>query len=91
MATFIAPFGLLLSQGIQLTLEEKLIVSAGFRTRLVAGCISVAELDTQSIAQFVGGEETIVSMTDLYGPKIQLAVSLLGQTAAWKRLKDLST
>lgn len=87
--TFIAPFGLLLSAGIQVAVDGTALTQGGFRTCLPRGCVSVIDLAQGALGKLTTGKTATITMQNTGGQEISLAVSLAGFTAAWNRLKGI--
>lgn len=85
----VAPFGLLLSEGVRLSIGETALASGGFTTCLPMGCIARAEVDAAAIARMKAGEEMTARMQTTTGQAVALSLSLSGFTAAWERLNAL--
>ena len=103
-AVIIAPFGLDLSKGIQLTVMKKAGASgseqtvqpgqqanAPFHTCLPSGCLAKFDLDGPMFSALRKGTEARISMTSIdEGQSVQLKISLNGFTAAERRMKTLA-
>jgi len=87
--TLITPFGLLLSEGITIEVDEAVLLQTGFRTCLPAGCVAVAELDQANVDALAIGQNATVIMTSTNTQQLSITVSLDGFTSAWNRLKDI--
>jgi invasion protein IalB len=87
--TVVAPFGLLLSEGVKVSVADKELVSASFRTCLPAGCIAVSDLDEAVLTAFAAGDQAVVAMQDTNAQPVNINLSLAGFTNAWNRLKAL--
>ena len=87
--TVVAPFGLLLSEGVKLSVGEMPLVALGFTTCLQAGCIAVSNLEAAAIDTLAAGDQVVVEMTDTNDQPLKLNVSLRGFTAAWNKLASL--
>ena len=87
--TLVAPFGLLLSEGISISVADNDLLSVPFRTCLPGGCIGQAQVSQSVIAQLVAGDEARVSMVTNAEQPLAVTVSLIGFTAAWNRLLEL--
>lgn len=88
-ATLILPFGLLLSEGISIEVEEAEIARLAFRTCLPAGCIVELDITDDILGQFESAESAGVLMTANGGQPFRTDVSLKGFSAAYRRLLDL--
>lgn len=87
--TIVAPFGLLLSEGVKIEVGEVKLLNAAFRTCLSAGCVAVADLAQADIDVLAAGETATVLMADTNNQELRINVSLTGFTAAWNRLKGM--
>jgi len=87
--TFIAPFGLLLSEGIKVAVDGNTVAQGGFRTCLPRGCVSTINLAQEVLDRFSAGAEATITMRGVKGRKITLTLSLSGFTAAWNRLEKI--
>lgn len=85
--TIVAPFGLLLSEGITLTDNGTALALIGFRTCLPTGCIARADLDADTIANVIAAPDLTLSMRAAPGGE-PVTIPLLreGLTEAWTRL-----
>jgi invasion protein IalB len=88
-ATLVLPFGLLLSDGVRIEMEEKEVARGTFRTCLPAGCISEMELGDDLVEQMRTGEKLTVVVTANNGQATRMDVSLVGFGNAYQRLVDL--
>lgn len=87
--TVIAPFGLLLSEGVKLSVGETQVAALGFTTCLPAGCVAVSDLDVTAVDTLAAGDQALVEMTDTNTQPVKLNLSLKGFTAAWNKLASL--
>lgn len=87
--TVVAPFGLLLSEGVKVSVADKELLSANFRTCLPGGCIAVSDLDEAALTALAAGDQAVVAMVDTNAQPVNINVSLAGFTNAWNRLKGL--
>ena len=87
--TVIAPFGVLLSDGVRIRLEDTDVIQMGFLTCLSNGCIANADLESDAVAAMERGTGATVRMQTLQGQALDLEVSLMGFTAAMNRLRSL--
>jgi invasion protein IalB len=87
--TVVAPFGLLLAEGVKLSVGETPLVALGFTTCLPAGCIAVSDLEVATMNALAAGDQVVVEMTDTNAQPLKLNVSLRGFTAAWNKLTSL--
>lgn len=87
----LAPFGLLLTDGVQFTIDDEESRRLDFRTCLPAGCIIESDLEAPQAAALRRGERLVLRFTvAASGQPIDLAISLAGVTAAMDRLKELA-
>lgn len=87
--TVVAPFGLLLSEGVKVSVADVALVSADFKTCLPAGCIAVSDLDEAALTALAAGDQAVVAMVGTDTQPVNINVSLKGFTTAWNRLKGL--
>lgn len=88
----LAPFGLRLSQGLTLKVDdnEQLGDPAGFTTCLEAGCVVPVTFDAAQVAKLASGETlTINAENGSSGEPVKLTISLNGFDAARKRAAEL--
>jgi len=88
-ATIISPFGILLSEGVRLEIEETELFTAEFQTCFPNGCIATAPIDAKNIEALIKAKEAKVVMTALPESPFNVAISLAGFKAAWNRLAEL--
>lgn len=88
-ATLVLPFGLLLSEGVQIQIAEKEVVRGTYRTCLPAGCVAEINLSDAAIEELEAGESASVMMTANSGQAVKTEVSLKGFSAAYRRLSEL--
>lgn len=87
--SLVTPFGLRLSEGVALRVEDAPIAEIPFRTCLPQGCLATAILDETVLAQF-GAHETLgVILVADAGQSVSLSISLAGFSGAWARLLQL--
>jgi len=86
--TIVAPFGLLLSAGITVTVEGGSPIHGDFRTCLPRGCVSVISLSRKSLDQFKSGKTAIITMRTTGETDFKIKISLAGFSAAWKSLNE---
>jgi len=87
--TLVAPFGLLLDEGLGIAVDGTDLAEARFRTCLPGGCLSVVALDQARTDRLIAGQVATVRMRDTDGKDVSLTIPLTGFAAAWNRLKDL--
>lgn len=91
VATVIAPFGLRLSNGLGILVQGRQIVKTPFETCLPTGCIARFVIDAEALEAFRRGAAAEIAVTaNANGEDVLIDVSLLGFTAAWDRLRNLS-
>lgn len=86
----LAPFGLQLSQGVQMTVAEGQVARIPFQTCLPAGCVARTILDAEPVARLQRGSTVQVEMRTTADEPFAVELSLQGFTAAWTRLQDLA-
>jgi invasion protein IalB len=90
-ATVIAPFGLLLANGLAVEVAEKELMRGTFKTCLPAGCIVEINLSDELIKTLAANEKASVVMTASdTGQPVRTNISLKGFLLAWNRLVALS-
>ena len=87
--TVVAPFGLLLSEGVKVSVGETPVAALGFTTCLPAGCIAVSDLDVTAVDTLAAGDQAVVEMIDTNTQPVKVNLSLKGFIAAWNRLTAL--
>ncbi|WP_052245205.1 invasion associated locus B family protein [Halocynthiibacter namhaensis] len=85
----IAPFGLDLSKGLQISIEDEVLAHMWFWTCLPAGCIAQGPLEATALERLKTGDTAMIHLTQTNTQGVDLGVSLAGFTAAWNRLKQL--
>lgn len=90
VAVLIAPFGLRLSEGLRIRVEEEQIAHLAFETCLPQGCLVIAPMDDDLIAEMQSGSSATVIMISRQGEAIGIPVSLMGFTAGLSRLTALT-
>lgn len=89
-ATIVAPFGLLLSEGLRIEAADSELLRGTFRTCMPGGCISEVELSDDLVKQLQGAEKVTVVMTANDGQVVRTDVSFQGFSAAYRRLLALT-
>ncbi|WP_309085981.1 invasion associated locus B family protein [Chelativorans sp.] len=89
-ATVIAPFGLMLSEGLRIEINETELVRGAYRTCLPAGCVVEFDLPEAAIDQLGAAEAATVFMTANTGQPVTTDISMKGFSAAYQRLVALS-
>jgi len=84
--TVIAPFGLLLSQGVAMSIDGSDPVPIAFRTCLPGGCIAPKVLSDAELASLARGNEAVLTMANTNDQPFTVTLSLAGFSAALKRL-----
>jgi len=89
--TLVLPFGLLLSAGVTLTVDDQPIGSAlPFSTCLPAGCLVPLALDSQTIERAQAGSRLAIGATaSSTGAPLSFTLSLEGFAAALIRTREL--
>lgn len=88
--TLVAPFGLLLSEGVSLNIDDKLIAKAPFRTCWPAGCVARQDLTEVVTAALQANLALNLVATTEVGQTLTVEMSLDGFTNAYARLKQLA-
>ena len=89
--TMILPFGLALSKGAVLQVDDKKPGEAhGFSTCLPAGCIVPLEGDETMVEALRSGKDLHVLVSDRAGQSLQLTIPLQGFAAAHDRALNLT-
>ncbi len=86
--TIISPFGLLLSEGIKLTLDKEELMSINFKTCLPIGCFSELQLANEQLRPVRSSKTLGVHTVGFNGQKLLTNLSLKGFDAAIKRLQS---
>jgi len=85
--TILAPFGLLLAAGLQIAVQDEVLVEMGFRTCLPAGCIAIAELEDATVEAMAQASQITINMTAAAtGEPVMVPLLTQGFAAAWARL-----
>lgn len=89
-ATIIAPFGLNLSKGVRVLVDENDIAAVPFATCLPAGCVAYLDLESATLDKLRASETAqIVLQPRQSEESLLVTISLAGFTAAWRRLEEL--
>lgn len=88
-ATIIAPFGILLQQGLAIEVAKSELARGGFRTCLPVGCVVDLAINGDDIRRLAEGDKATVVMGADNGQPMRVDISLKGFTAAWNRLLAL--
>lgn len=87
---FVAPFGLALSQGLCVNIDDNPLLETLFHTCLPTGCVAKTDISLTFVDALAAGENaTIIMVGASNAQEISITISLAGFTAAWNRLKDL--
>lgn len=84
----LTPFGLLLSGGVQIDVEEGQVAVLAFRTCLPAGCLARGTLTDEEVGLLRRGSIAQIQMTSADEDPFIVEISLAGFTNAWNRLQD---
>ena len=86
----VLPFGLRLSAGVDLLIDDKALLSAPFSTCLQMGCLVPLKLGAKEVsAMSAGGKLSVTAVIEDSGKPIKLTISLKGFTSALNRTADL--
>ena len=87
----VMPFGLRLSAGVDLLIDDKVVLSAPFSTCLQMGCLVPLKFGAKEVsAMSAGGMLAVTAVIEDSGKPIKLSVSLKGFTSALNRTADLT-
>ncbi len=85
--TIIAPFGLLLSEGITLAADDEDLQRIGFRTCLPSGCFARADLDADTVAALLTAQSVTLTMAAVPdGDPVIIPLLVDGLAEAWAGL-----
>ena len=85
------PLGVGLPQGVAISVEDAELARFQFLTCVAGGCIAQGVLEAPALQALQDGAQAQVSMINISTrAPLALNVSLLGFTAAWQRLGELS-
>ena len=96
LMTLVAPFGLLLSDGLRMEVSEAPLFSVPFRTCLPVGCVASLKVDIPVIAALAAGDMADILLTSTGAQAgsetkpVKISLSLAGFTAAWNRVKTIN-
>ncbi|SUZ31982.1 hypothetical protein ROE7235_01733 [Roseibaca ekhonensis] len=90
VAVLIAPFGLKLSEGLGIAVEDTIVVRGDYETCLADGCIALIPLDADVIAAMRRGTNGAVVMVSRNNEPVSVPLSMLGFTNGLERLRALS-
>lgn len=86
--TFVTPFGLLLSAGIELRLLDQSLVKSEFKTCLPVGCIAITSMPLEEIKTLSQETELRVMMVTIDNQVLVTKVPLDGFASALNRLSS---
>ena len=87
----VMPFGLRLSKGVDLIVDDKALMSAPFSTCLQAGCVVPLSFDAKQVGAMSSGEQlSIAAVVHDSGKSITFSVSLKGFSSALSRTAELT-
>ena len=88
--TIVTPLGLLLPEGVELSVGLHQLPKGAFRTCLSnVGCVAENEFDAEGLAEIRSSETLSVLMTAESGQKLQVDLSLEGFSDAVMRLESI--
>lgn len=88
--SLLAPFGLDLSEGAQLMVDEEAVAALDFHTCLPAGCLVQEDASEALLGALRRGQQLTVGFTVAQGGQpLRLTMSLAGFSAAHNRLRAL--
>jgi invasion protein IalB len=90
VGVIVTPFGLRLSEGVQILVGETAIARYGFDTCLAEGCFVIAAFGEKEIDAMRAGIDGQVTMMARGGNAVGLPLSFLGFSAALARLGELN-
>lgn len=90
VGVLIAPFGLRLSEGVQIRSGDTVLGRYGFETCLSTGCVIIAPLDEEAVATMRAALDGQVRAVTRRGEDFVIPVSFRGFSAALDRLRALS-
>lgn len=91
VAVLVAPFGLRLSEGLRVRISGEQVAQFGFETCLPEGCLVIAPMEANLVAQMQSGTDGSVVMVSRQGEALGIPISLMGFTAGLERLRALSS
>ena len=86
--TIVAPFGLRLSEGVNIEVAEELVANVPFQTCLPGGCVATTSLEQSGVDRLAAGAEAQITMLTNTEQPMSVTISLSGFTAAWNRLLE---
>jgi len=88
--TVLAPFGLAVSDGVSLAIDEEPLFEAVFATCMPSGCLVPLAADKNSVEKMKAGDTlTATALAAASGQPVNIEFSLQGFSAAHSRLEDL--
>lgn len=90
IGVLIAPFGLRLSEGVQIRSGDTILGRYGFETCLSTGCVIIAPFDGDAVATMRAALDGQVRAVTRGGEDFAIPVSFRGFSAALDRLRALS-
>ncbi len=82
-----APLGVLLTEGITISVDKKKPLTAPFEVCTPEGCLSFIDMDDAALEHFLKGKAMTVRFMAAPGKPLELPVHLQGLAAALKDLK----
>ena len=89
VGVLVLPFGLRLSEGVQIAVGETAFGPFGFDTCLSNGCVVLAMFDPQDITAMRAGVDGQIQAVTRNGEAFGIPISFMGFTAAFNRLNAL--
>ncbi|WP_158259788.1 invasion associated locus B family protein [Phyllobacterium phragmitis] len=90
-STLVLPFGLDLTKGVQIKVDDTDLSKASISTCLPQGCIAPLSFDSKALATLAKGNQAVISMIAFNGGQdVTGSISLKGFGAASARLAALS-
>ncbi len=87
----VLPFGLRLSAGVDLLIDDKALLSAPFSTCLQMGCLVPLKFGAKEVSAMSAGQKlAVTAVIEDSGKPIKLTISLKGFTSALNRTADLT-
>ena len=87
----VMPFGLRLSAGVDLLIDDKVMLSAPFSTCLQMGCLVPLKFGAKEVSAMSAGQKlAVAAVIEDSGKPIKLTISLKGFTSALNRTADLT-
>ncbi|KXF78468.1 hypothetical protein ATN84_01335 [Paramesorhizobium deserti] len=90
-STLVLPFGLDISKGVQIKVDDTDLTKTSISTCLPQGCIAPLSFDSKAMAALAKGNQAVISMTAFNGGQdVSGNISLKGFAAASSRLAALT-